>query len=488
MFTTRNKVWWGLGSLCLVLTVGFVLAGGWANGSDGVEQEVSFGDVSVHDPSVVKDGETYYIFGSHLASAKSDDLMHWEQVSTQVSDDNPLIPNVYEELAEAFEWAETDTLWAADVIQLEDGNYYMYYNACKGDSPRSVMGVAVADDIEGPYRDLGIFLKSGMWGEESEDGTIYDAQIHPNVVDPHVFFDKDGLLWMVYGSYSGGIFIMEMNPETGKPFPGQGYGKHLMGGNHSRIEAPYILYSPETDYYYLHVTFGGLDAVGGYNMRVARSKSPEGPYVDAEGNEMDQVKSNPDLPLFDDASIEPYGVKQMGNFLFQTELDEDSYPAGYVSPGHNSVYYDEESGKYQLFFHTRFPDRGEFHQVRVHQMFMNSEGWPVIAPHRYTGEKTGNVSDQDVSGNYRFINHGKQISAEMNESIEISLEPDQKITGAVEGKWKRTGDHLAELEINGDVYNGVFLEQWDEATGESVMVFTAVSETGVSVWGSKISQ
>ncbi len=237
MFTTRNKVWWGLGSLCLVLTVGFVLVGGWANGSDGGEQEVSFGEVSVHDPSVVKDGETYYIFGSHLASAKSDDLMHWEQVSTQVSDDNPLIPNVYEELAEAFEWAETDTLWAADVIQLEDGNYYMYYNACKGDSPRSVMGVAVADDIEGPYRDLGIFLKSGMWGEESEDGTIYDAQIHPNVVDPHVFFDKDGLLWMVYGSYSGGIFIMEMNPQTGKPFPGQGYGKHLMGGNHSRIEA-----------------------------------------------------------------------------------------------------------------------------------------------------------------------------------------------------------------------------------------------------------
>ncbi len=183
---------------------------------------------------------------------------------------------------------------------------------------------------------------------------------------------------------------------------------------------------------------------------------------------MEQVKSNPDLPLFDDASIEPYAVKQMGNFLFQTELDENSYPAGYVSPGHNSVYYDEESGKYQLFFHTRFPDRGEFHQVRVHQMFMNSEGWPVIAPHRYTGETTGNVSDQDVSGNYRFINHGKQISAELNESIEISLEPDQKITGAAEGKWKRTGDHLAELEINGDVYKGVFLEQWMKRQGKAL--------------------
>ena len=95
-------------------------------------------------------------------------------------------------------------LVGADVIQLADGKFYMYYNACKG-IPRSAMGVAVADQIEGPYKDTGIILKSGMWGEISEDGTVYDATKHPNVVDPDVFFDKNGKLWMVYGSYSGGI-------------------------------------------------------------------------------------------------------------------------------------------------------------------------------------------------------------------------------------------------------------------------------------------
>ena len=51
---------------------------------------------------------------------------------------------------------------------------------------------------------------------------------------------------MVYGSYSGGIFILKMDKATGKPLPGQGYGKKLLGGNHSRIEGPYILYHPET--------------------------------------------------------------------------------------------------------------------------------------------------------------------------------------------------------------------------------------------------
>ena len=104
--------------------------------------------------------------------------MSWETIASGVADGNKLIPNVKEELKETLDWAQSDTLWAPDVIQLADGKFYMYYNACKGDSPRSALGVAVADNIEGPYKDLGIILKSGMWGQPSEDGTIYDQ---PNI-------------------------------------------------------------------------------------------------------------------------------------------------------------------------------------------------------------------------------------------------------------------------------------------------------------------
>ena len=45
--------------------------------------------VSVHDPSVVKDKKTgmYYVFGSHLACAKSKDLKQWEYVYTNIKDD-----------------------------------------------------------------------------------------------------------------------------------------------------------------------------------------------------------------------------------------------------------------------------------------------------------------------------------------------------------------------------------------------------------------
>lgn len=446
-----------------------------------------FTEASVHDPSIVRaKGGAYYVFGSHLAAAKSDDLLNWELVASGVTDGNPLIPNVTEELRETLEWAEADTLWAADVIQLEDGKYYMYYNACRGDSPLSAMGVAVSKKIEGPYKDLGIILKSGMWNKPSEDGTIYDATVHPNVVDPDVFFDNNGKLWMVYGSYSGGIFIMEMDPETGKPKPGQGYGKKLLGGNHSRIEGPYMLYSPDTDYYYLFLSFGGLDARGGYNIRVARSKSPDGPFMDAEGTDMAIVKADASKPLFDDRSIEPYGVKVMGNHLWRDPLGEGR-ETGYVSPGHNSAYYDENTGNYYLIFHTRFPRKGEHHEVRVHQFYFNEEGWPVVSPFRYAGEPDGKGGEEHIAGDYELVNHGKDISFEIKESAAVRLEPDGSVTGAVSGKWTADDGGRLRLTVDGDEYNGVWLRSWDSAAGKWTGTFTVLSEQGVSLWGAKRS-
>lgn len=468
----------------MLLVVGCAV-GRSAEGGGGITEPPVFGDVTVHDPSVVKVDDTYYVFGSHLASAKSTDLKAWNQVSTEVGAGNVLIPDPFVELKETFEWAETRTLWAADVIQLKDGRFYMYYNACRGDSPRSALGVAVADGVEGPYKDLGILLKSGMdMTEPLADGSYYDATIHPNTVDPDVFYDKDDNLWMVYGSYSGGIYILKMDPESGKPEPGQGYGKKLLGGNHARIEGPYMLYSPETKYYYLFLSYGGLDANGGYNIRVARSKNPDGPFVDAEENDMAGAMGAPGT-LFDDRSIETYGAKLMGNFQWTGEGGEEV--GGYVSPGHNSAYYDEESGKYYLIFHTRYPNMGETHNVRVHQMFLNEDGWPVVSPHRYAGETIGKYGKKDVIGAYRLVNHGKDISADIKPSVAITLESDGRITGASAGSWKLSDGSKAEVTLDGIAYTGVFVNQWDEAAQSETVAFTVVSESGTAVWGSRVS-
>lgn len=445
-------------------------------------------NVSVHDPSVIKVDDTYYVFGSHLAAAKSTDLIQWNLVASGVRTGNKLIPNVLEEMGDELAWVESDTFWAPDVIQLPDGRFYMYYCIGRLDAPRALTGLAVSDSIEGPYTNLGPIVRSGMWGQRSPDGRIYDPTIHPNTVDPHVFFDADGDLWMVYGSYSGGIFILEMDPETGLPQPNQGYGQTLLGGNHSRIEGPYILYSPHSEYYYLFVTFGGLAADGGYNIRVMRSKYPDGPYFDGAGNPMISTAGRQGT-LFDDRSIEPYGVKLMGNYRFLAEEGEPrTISRGYVSPGHNSAYYDPESGKYFLFFHTRFVNRGEHHEVRVHQMFINDDGWFVVAPHRYAGETIEIYPFIELVGEYKFINHGKSITNEVQESVLVSLNEDGSITGSITGQWKQIGGSKLEIFLGDEIYKGVFLRQWDDDQRQWVMTFSALSHNGVAIWGSRVAE
>ncbi|SEI98294.1 family 43 glycosylhydrolase [Demequina mangrovi] len=450
----------------------------------------TFSEVTVHDPSVVTSGDEIWVFGSHAASAYTTDLMSWTQHSVDLSQDpdSPLFEDIYAELAETFEWAQTSTLWAADVIQLADGKYYMYYNACKGDSPRSALGVAVADEVDGPYEDLGILLKSGMWDEESENpGEIYDATVHPNAVDPDVFFDAEGGLWMVYGSYSGGIFILEMDPETGKPLHGQGYGQHLVGGNHARIEAPTIRYDEETGYYYLFLSYGGLGADGGYEVRVARSESPDGPYVDANGHDMSTVKGA-EGTLFDDDSIEPYGVKIMDGYLFTREVGDPGTGSGsgYVSPGHTSWYDDPDTGDSYIVFHSRFPDTGEVHNVRVQRMYMNENGWPVVSPQRYAGETDRKVKRDEVVGTWQIVDLGTEISAEPALPVDVTLTKNGKLTGGLTGTWKLTGHDTAELRTSDGTYDGVFAPVWDPDLEEWTVGLTVQDAHGVSLWGRQV--
>jgi arabinan endo-1,5-alpha-L-arabinosidase len=432
-----------------------------------------------------------------------------------------LFENVVTELEEIFEWSGSVGLWANNVTQLADGRFYMYPNLSQGDAPRASIGLAIAEDVEGPYAFQEIFLQSGMWGEISEDGiNIYDPAIHPNTIDPHVFYDQEDKLWMVYGSYSGGIFILEMDPVSGLPFEGQGYGKHLMGGNHSRIEGPFIMYSPHTGYYYLFVSFGGLAYRDGYNIRVARSLNPDGPFYDALGNDMAEVKSNPNLPLFDDASIAPYGQKLFGDHFWTRDDREPGVSSGhgYSSPGHNSAYYDAEMRKYFLVFHSRFPYQGEHHQVRVHEMFMNADGWPVVAPYRWVpyrhipyrnipftvGEypwyrdrcrhkswcwNLETVALEETVGEYKLINHGKDIVGDIVEPVSVYLNGNGTITGDLNGSWARFWGNRITVEIEGaGLFEGVMSRGWNETSEQFVVTFTAQSAEGVSVWASQLAR
>lgn len=512
------------------------------------ETAPTFTNVSVHDPSVIVDKGTYYVFGSHIEAAKSDDLMNWTRFTNgYTTPGNVLFDNLSENLAESFAWAgENDadskggfSVWAPDVFYNPDyknadgttGAYMMYYST-SSTYIRSAIGYAVSQNIEGPYTHVNTIIYSGFTKNEAYDsnstvnkkwsntnikelidnGTIsgvkddwfdatgsYKNTTYTNAIDPTTFYDEDGKLWMTYGSWSGGIFVLEIDPVTGEPnYPGEDgttadgrmidryFGTHISGGYFKSGEGPYIVYDKSTDYYYLYVTYGGLASDGGYNMRQFRSTNPDGPYVDAAGHS---------AVLESDADHSAIGNKVLGNFMF-TNLngDPDFQTYGYVASGHNSVNIDEETGKQFNFFHTRFPLRGETHEVRVHQMFMNEDGWPLTAAHRYAGETIQAVEPDDIIGTYQFVNHGQDTSAKIKPTVDIELRADGTITGSVTGTWELKNEYYANLFINETendnavqhLYKGVFVKQWDSTRQQHVMTFTAMSDQGITIWGSQM--
>ncbi|MGP4039072.1 LamG-like jellyroll fold domain-containing protein [Gracilibacillus sp. D59] len=514
-----------------------------------------FDRASVHDPSIIKakDG-TYYVFGSHIAVAKSTNLSNWNSIvdrEYQTPENNPIYGDLSSNLAESFKWAGEDdadssggyAVWAPDIFWnkdyvWEDGSTgaYMLYYSVSSTYIRSAIGIAVSKDIEGPFEYTDTVIYSGFTNYESYDnnsdvnkhwkntnisnlideGTIgevnpdwfteegnFNNALYTNAIDANILYDENGDLYMTYGSWSGGTFILELDKETGTPiYPGEDgetsdgrmidryYGTKIAGGYGRSGEGTYAVYDEETDYYYLYITYGGLASDGGYQMRQFRSKNIKGPYVDAAGNEAVFPESFNlgvgNFPGNDDHK--EIGNKMMGNFLFKRDLGEEGsgIGTGYMAPGHNSYLIDDELGKEFIVTHTRFPKEGEMHQVRVHQTFKNSDQWPVPTPYHYAGEEIEAVSESAVTGDYKYINHGKEITGELTESTWVKLNEDHTVTGAVTGTWKLYDNYRVELTVDGATYDGVFLRQYDPTSDKWVMTFSAMSSEGVVIWGSHV--
>ncbi|MBO5164670.1 MAG: RICIN domain-containing protein [Ruminococcus sp.] len=489
--------------------------------------------VSVHDPSIFKDesGE-YFIFGSHIEAARSSDLQSWYRFSNgYAATDNALFGNLSQNLAGAFSWAGENledceggfSVWAPDVVYNPDyinkdgskGAYMMYF-CTTSTYIRSVIAFGVSQKPEGPYEFVDTLIYSGFtkndsyatsstknvnrkytstnvdeliaggqitWNDSWFRGDAFNNQQFPNAIDPTIYYSPDGKMYMTYGSWSGGIFTLEIDKATGRvihPKTGKTsderlvdsyFGTKISGGYGKSGEGPFIEYNDETGYYYLWVTYGGLTSEGGYNMRVFRSKAPEGPYLDAAGNP---------AVLGSNSNLDSIGLKVMGNYKFS------SLSKAYMAPGHNSVLKDDD-GKWYLINHTRFDDGYEFHEVRVRSMYFNSEGWPVVAPYEYSGDEISesgyNVTD--IVGDYEFINHGSDTSKTIHNYVNIKLNEDGTVSGDASGTWEQSEDSAqASFVIGGQRYDGVFLAAQDETGKEKkVMSFTAVGSNNQTVWG-----
>ena len=476
---------------------------------DGIAVAETIKDVAVHDPSIIKEDGTYYIFGSHMAAASSTDLTNWTLIGNGYSGKNKVFTDLKNYDSGEFDYAGNKAslnptedgephVWAPDVIYNEaQGLYYMYYCTSSNWNTSDIV-YATSENVDGPYEWKGTLIYSGFTVDTIEATNVldyvdeetaideytqkagyeYNYKEYPNAIDPTVFYDADGKMWMVYGSWSGGIFLLEIDESTGEVIHPEAdpdnnvdpyFGKRLLGGGHTSIEAPYILYDADAGYYYLYVAYGELTRGGGYQIRVFRSETVDGDYVDMNG-------ARPDIG---DANAF-YGLKLSGNYYLP------SLEMGYKATGHCSAMIDDD-GKRYICYHTRFDMQSETHTPRVKQYFINEEGWPCMLPYATNGETISDTGYEEESlvGRYYVVNQGTGIDSEVAEPFILYLNADGSIVGEdIEGSWKVT-DNSCYVHITYDdkEYSGVFCQMQDEA-GTDVMTFTAAG-SNESIWGVK---
>lgn len=517
--------------------------------------------VSVHDPSIVWDpvSKTYYIFGSHRAAAKTSDLMSWTAFTApwQTADsDNaangtafttPQVTKMkkggqdFDFVFDAFAWSKRGNngysvdgnMWAPDVIWNPVMNKWCMYLSINGDYWYSSIILLTSDHIEGPYRYQAPVVMSGFHSGDAYKSTdlelVLGAQSTlperyamktagggnwgerwPNCIDPCVFYDEQGKLWMSYGSWSGGIWMLELDEDTGLrdydvtyELTGSGngitvdpyYGKKIAGGYYVSGEASYIEYIG--GYYFLFVTYGGLAAGGvagdynngGYQMRVFRSTNPDGPYVDVR--ETNAVFKNYQLNFGPDAN-DNRGANIFGAYTEWGNQAKGNY--GERSQGHNSIIAAED-GRTYLVYHTRFQNRGEEHQVRVHQVFQNEDGWIVAAPFEYTGEQvksadiatTQQIATDQIPGDYKLLIHPFKLDhtkKKAAEPVDVQLNADGSISGSETGSWSiQEGTSYITITIDNHEYKGVLVKQTMENTDDKTIAFSAVYRDGTTIWG-----
>jgi arabinan endo-1,5-alpha-L-arabinosidase len=306
------------------------------------------GDIQpVHDPSIIRQGSTYYAFttdvlglprGNNLPIRCSSDKIRWTACGSIFPSGMPSwvvarVPGII-------------GLWAPDISYF-NGLYHVYYAGSTLGSQVSVIGVVTtptldASDPDYHWTDQGEVLASGR-GDDF------------NAIDPNIFLDADGSVWLTYGSYWSGIKQRQIDPATGR----------LLLSNPTRYDLatrPGVPIDPiegaslvrHGSYYYL---FASIDyccnpdpGTDNYKEIVGRSTSPNGPFVDEAGTAL---------------------MNGGGTVL----LESDSEWSG---TGGGTAWIDPDTGESLIVFHAlHLPENGAMYMWIRNLSW--SDDWPAFA-------------------------------------------------------------------------------------------------------------
>lgn len=535
----------------------------------------SYAAYDITDPSIIYDEKSgyFYCFGSDNVVVKSQDLVNWTGRTTYFpSPDNAQSNSVmsFSTFPSVKKWAadhgygdeesysgvdEDRTPLAPDIVKI-GSTYYLYFSLSKSQGANeSAIFCVKTDNLERAvseknWDDVGLVIstcgrhsgsKVNKDGERENFKTHYDEA---NAVHPSVISSENGV-FMAYGGYygrdsiGGEIYLVELSSKNGLlkkesqytlegPVVSTLHGEKRfnagtiianpgkipsMGKNDgSLISGADIVYNSKTGYYYLFVTYGVESS--NYEIRVARSKSIEGPYLDYNGNDMSKYgKSNKNNQYSKgNQLLAGYGFTQSSEGCV-TYSD-----IGKASIGSPSLIYTKNGSWFaacqsQAYFSvdgvisTGFSKAQEsgalveaYPALDMREIKFTEDGWPVAMSQMFSGEKAvTKLKTANLYGNWDVIIFDKNADSEdytalsRNTSQTVSILKNATVTQTdikkgkdlnTENVLSKNGDHFV-VTIDGVEYAIYPAILWDWELGEGSVTFSGIGADGSTIWGKK---
>ncbi|KAJ5289030.1 Glycoside hydrolase family 43, partial [Penicillium angulare] len=243
------------------------------------------GNIAVHDPNILLWENYYYLFkgGFHIPIFRTQNLTGpWEQVGTVLSQDSII------------DMKNRSRPWAPTTIQ-QNGTFYCYYSVSQSGSQDSAIGVATSTSLDsngGKWTDHGAVIRTG----KGTDSHIWPYNI-TNAIDPSFITDNEtGASYLNFGSFWHDIWQVPLSENL------------LSVQDSDAPDAKQLTFIPEQKqkpeegswmsfregYYYAWFSHGqccqfrgGFPARGHeYDIRVGRSESVRGPFLDRHGDKL----------------------------------------------------------------------------------------------------------------------------------------------------------------------------------------------------------
>lgn len=336
----------------VVLCLGMFLAMNLQAQSPSQEQPLRK-DIIVHDPVMIKQDDTYYLFstGNGIAMWSSKDMENWKFVKPVF--DVP--PQWAVEAIPGFK----GHIWAPD-ISYHDGKYYLYYSVSAFGKNTSAIGLATNPTLDASDPNY-------KWTDHGKIIQSYPGKTNWNAIDPNLITDKKGTPYLSFGSFWNGLPIVKLTkdrmhlaeePENlqiiasrkkdlSAPNPPSVDNNPIDAGGNA-IEAPFIFQKGKYYYLFASIDYCCKGVNSSYKMIVGRSKKLKGPYVDKEGK-----------------SLQTGG----GTIL----LAGDS---NWHGVGHNAV--ETFDGKDYIIFHGYDAQDEGKPKLRIEELRWTENGWPEV--------------------------------------------------------------------------------------------------------------